>query len=149
MSSTPAPSEPQKKWSGFGYEPVPGLINRHISRYLRTQRRNMRRFFVERGLLELAMRLDSLRKQSNRNFVQKNRAFQRILNEYIKLATPTNSTDAAGVAVEAGPTVQPGELDLRTAGAPVAVPGADVLADDGGRVPEVASDDGAGHVIEE
>jgi tRNA(Ile2) C34 agmatinyltransferase TiaS len=38
-----------KRWAELGYEQVPGLANRHISRYLRTQRKNMLRFFQERG----------------------------------------------------------------------------------------------------
>jgi hypothetical protein len=84
-------TEPQtQRWPGFGYEQVPGLANRHISRYLRTQRKNMRRFFQERGLYAFALRMDSIRK-SNQTMLEKNRRFQKVLDAYAALATQAES----------------------------------------------------------
>jgi len=76
-----------KPFAGLGYEPVPGLMNRIISRYLRTQRKNMRRFFQERGLYTLADRMDQIR-NSKQGMLAKNRMFQKVLNEYSALSTP-------------------------------------------------------------
>jgi hypothetical protein len=88
------------RWPGFKYEQVPGLANRLISRYLRTQRKNMRRFFEERGLYTLLDRMNQIRK-SRQGMLAKNRIFQDVLNEYSKLVNPsvTNSdpTTPAGV----------------------------------------------------
>src|SRR5271166_396536 len=105
-------TEPQKRWPGFNYEPVPGLMNRHISRYLRTQRKNMPRFFQERGLFVLADRMSQIRK-SRQGMMAKNRYFQEVLNEYSKLVTPT--VRSGGVEGVPAP-------DERSPGAPVPGP---------------------------
>ena len=84
-------TEPQKRWPGFNYEPVPGLMNRHISRYLRTQRKNMLRFFQERGLYVLADRMKQIR-NSRQGMMAKNRMFQEVLNDYSKLVNPVVSS---------------------------------------------------------
>ena len=75
------------RWPGFKYEQVPGLANRHISRYLRTQRKNMRRVFQERGHYALVARMDQIRK-SKQDMMAKNRYFQVVLDEYSKLVNP-------------------------------------------------------------
>lgn len=77
----------QRPWPGFGYVQVPGLANRHISRYLRAQRKNMRRLFQERGLWDLAERMNQIRK-SRQGMMAKNRMFQKLLDEYAKRVTP-------------------------------------------------------------
>lgn len=76
----------QARWPGFGYQPVRGLANRHISRYLRTQRKNMRRLFEERGLYALADRMNQIRK-SRQGMLAKNRMFQKVLDEYAAIAS--------------------------------------------------------------
>lgn len=129
------------KWSALGYEQVPGLANRLISRYLRAQRRNMRRFFLERGFLDLAERMRQI-KLSRQGMMAKNRMFQKVLDDYTKRTTPQPVAEAA-------PTVggRNGEgMDLRA----TAERSGSMGQDHGGSVPEVARDDGAaGIVIEE
>ena len=93
-------SEQIKPWSEFKYVQVPGLANRFIARYLRTQRKNMRRFFQERGLYTLLDRMNQIRK-SKQGMMAKNRMFQEVLNEYSKLANP------AAVASVPGSVLQP------------------------------------------
>jgi hypothetical protein len=92
----------QARWSRFGYQPVPGLANRHISRYLRTQRKNMRRFFEERGLFTLADRMKQIRK-SRQGMMAKNRYFQQVLNDYSKLVNPTISQSVPGSILQSPP----------------------------------------------
>jgi hypothetical protein len=67
-----------KPWTGFDYAPVRGLVDKQVARFLRAQRKNMRRFFLERGHMDLYAQLDELRRQPHRNFQQKNTTFQRI-----------------------------------------------------------------------
>src|SRR5208337_747150 len=95
-------TEPQKRWPGFNYEPVPGLMNRHISRYLRTQRKNMLRFFQERGLYVLADRMSQIRK-SKQGMMAKNRMFQEVLNDYSKLVTPQTVKSVPGTVLQPPP----------------------------------------------
>ena len=96
----------QTRWAEFGYEQVPGLANRHISRYLRTQRKNMLRFFQERGLYELAERMKQIR-NSRQGMLAKNRYFQEVLNDYAQLVTPpVGSSDVPGVPEGAGEPAQ-------------------------------------------
>lgn len=97
-------NEPQARWPSFGYQPVHGLQMRLIARYLRTQRKNMRRFFEERGLYQFAERMSRIRK-SNADMMTKNRRFQQVLNDYAKLTTvqapgpvPGAPADIAGQA---------------------------------------------------
>jgi hypothetical protein len=71
-------------------------VDRKVARFLRTQRKNLRRFFQSRGMLDLYDQMEQLRKQPNRGFMQKNRSFQRIMNEYI---ASTNTSKAASAVV--------------------------------------------------
>jgi hypothetical protein len=50
------------KWGALGYEPVRGLMNRQIARYLRIQRKSMTRFFAQRGMFDLVDRMNMIRK---------------------------------------------------------------------------------------
>jgi hypothetical protein len=84
------------KWSGLGYEQVPGLANRIIARYLRGQRRNMERFFTERGLMESAERMRQIR-LSRQGMMAKNRMFQEVLGEYARGATSQSVAEAANL----------------------------------------------------
>jgi hypothetical protein len=77
----------QKPFASMGYEPVGPVVNKLLARYLRTQRKNMRRFFAERGLHDLADRMNQIRK-SRQGMLAKNRYFQQVLNEYARLTTP-------------------------------------------------------------
>ena len=96
-------TEPQKRWAGFNYEQVPGLANRLIARYLRTQRKNMRRLFAERGMYVLLDRMDQIRK-SRQGMMAKNRMFQQVLNDYAKLANPVvQSTPVPGSVLQPAP----------------------------------------------
>lgn len=104
-------TEQQARWPGFQYQPVPGLANRLIARYLRTQRKNMRRFFQERGLFTLADRMNQIRK-SRQGMLAKNRYFQQVLNDYAKLTTPaTVRQDPTPGAVLSTPTIIAGETE--------------------------------------
>jgi hypothetical protein len=132
------PQQEKPRWPGFKYEPVRGLMGRHISRYLRIQRKNMRRFFMERGMFDLAERLDVIRKDSAMGMLEKNRKFQEILNEYSQRTAP--QSDAKADDLEATGN---GDVDLPTeAGAGGAG------RDTGDSVSEVANID-SGFVIEE
>jgi hypothetical protein len=71
----------------MGYEPVGAIVNKLLARYLRTQRKNMRRFFQERGLYTLADRMDQIRK-SRQGMLAKNLYFQQVLNDYARLSSP-------------------------------------------------------------
>lgn len=132
-------TEKKPKWSGLGYEPVPGLVNRHISRYLRTQRKNMRAFFAERGFFEYLERLEAIRKNPRLGMITKNRQFKRILDDYAAQVTaqrtPVAAPEAALVAEAGGVALRPEEpTDGGVNGAgPDAAPG----------VLEVAQPDGA------
>ena len=78
----------QKPWVGMGYEPVRPIVDKLIARYLRTQRKNMKRFFEERGLHKFAERMDQIRK-SRQGMLAKNRYFQEVLDEYARPYAPT------------------------------------------------------------
>lgn len=103
-------TEPQARWTGFKYEQVPGLANRLIARYLRTQRKNMRRFFQDRGLFALADRMNQIR-NSRQGMLAKNRMFQAVLNEYAKLTTPIVRTDSTPGAILTAPPIIAGETE--------------------------------------
>jgi hypothetical protein len=142
-----------KPWAGLQYEPVRGLVERQIARYLRGQRRNMRRFFREKGHLDLAARLDEIRRDPTSNFMRKNRAFQEVLNEYMDRASPPpvaktphqQNEGVEHVAVH-GTTLLDGSERERER----PVLGEGIGPDSGGRVPSVANQaDGSGPVIEE
>jgi hypothetical protein len=132
-------SAPQTRWAGLGYQQVPGLANRLIARYLRAQRRTMLRFFRERGMLDLAYRMELIR-TSRQGMMAKNRMFQVVLDDYAKRAAPLPAvSETPHQQTERG-----ADLEVRL---PDAASGSG--QDSGGGVPEVASDNGAGAVIEE
>jgi hypothetical protein len=93
-----------KPWSEFGYEPVGAITNRLIARYLRTQRKNMRRFFEERGFYVLAERMKQIRK-SRQGMLAKNRMFQEVLSSYAKLTTPTAVPSITGSPLQDTPLI--------------------------------------------
>lgn len=80
-------TEQQKPFASMGYEPVGPVVMKLMARYLRTQRKNMRRFFEDRGLFDLANRMKQIRK-SRQGMMAKNLMFQGVLNDYSKLVTP-------------------------------------------------------------
>ena len=131
------------KWAGLGYEQVPGLANRIISRYLRGQRKNMERFFAERGLHDSADRMRQIR-LSRQGMMAKNQMFQEVLNEYARRASPTvvpEANDQRAVSV-----LDPSSTDA------VAVQGqgADAGGDGvhaGAGVQELAVEDGRSAVV--
>jgi hypothetical protein len=94
----------QKPWASFGYEPVGVIVNKLLARYLRTQRKNMLRFFQERGLYALADRMNQIRK-SRQGMLAKNRYFQQVLNDYAKLTTPTTVASVPGSALQASQVI--------------------------------------------
>lgn len=106
-TSPPADSTPRKPWSGLGYEPVPGLTNRIIARWLRSQRKNIRRMLEERGFVDLLGQMEELRRNPRMNFMQKNQRYQVIMNEYIARVSPP--TGQAAPALESVARV----VDLR------------------------------------
>jgi hypothetical protein len=92
----------QARWPGFKYAPVGPVVNRLLARYLRAQRRNMKRFFEERGLFALADRMSQIRK-SRQGMMAKNRYFQQVLNDYARLANPTVSPTVPGAVLQQPP----------------------------------------------
>jgi hypothetical protein len=93
-------------WERLGYEPVGYVRNKLIGRYLRTQRKNMLRFFQERGLYTLADRMNQIRK-SRQPMLAKNRMFQDALNQYAQLTSPpVVSSDVPGVPKGSGEPAQ-------------------------------------------
>jgi hypothetical protein len=101
-------TEQTKPWAGMGYEPVGAIVNKLLARYLRTQRKNMLRFFQERGLYTLADRMDQIRK-SRQGMLAKNRMFQEVLNSYAKLSTPATVSSVPGSPLQAPPPLIAGE----------------------------------------
>jgi hypothetical protein len=111
-------TDQQRPWPGFGYVQVRGLANRHISRYLRTQRKNMRRFFQERGLFALADRMNQIRK-SKQGMMAKNRYFQEVLDDYAKLtAPPAVAPSVPGSVLQPAPVAIAGETEAEDQQAP-------------------------------
>ena len=151
-------NEPTPKWAGFKYEMVPGLANRFIARYLRGQRKNMERFFTERGLLDSAERMRQIR-LSRQGMMAKNAMFQEVLNAYAQSVQPQVT---APVQPDAGEASQPAAEAANQRVLPALDPGTEVPVamqtaerasgsgvHAGGGVPIVAGEDGAGFVIEE
>jgi len=93
-----------KPWAGMGYEPVGAIVNKLLARYLRTQRKNMRRFFADRGLFALADRMNQIR-NSRQGMLAKNRMFQKVLNEYSALANPAVSSSVPGSVLQPAPAI--------------------------------------------
>jgi hypothetical protein len=132
------PQQEKPRWPGFKYEPVRGLMGRHISRYLRIQRKNMRRFFMERGMFDLSELLNVIRKDSAMGMLERNRKFQEILNEYSQRTAPQPATKADDLEATGN-----ADVDLPTEAGAVGVG-----SDTGDGVPEMANTD-SGFVIEE
>jgi hypothetical protein len=103
-------TEQRKPWAGIGYQPVGAIVNKMLARYLRTQRKNMRRFFQERGLFTLADRMDQIRK-SRQGMLAKNLMFQGVLNEYSALANPTVTPSVPGSVLQQPAPVIAGESE--------------------------------------
>jgi hypothetical protein len=101
-------TEQVKPWSEFKYEPVGAITMKLIARYLRTQRKNMRRVFEERGLYALADRMKQIR-NSRQGMLAKNRYFQEVLNEYSKLVNPSTVTSVPGSVLQSAPVAIAGE----------------------------------------
>src|ERR1700728_4070829 len=78
-------TEQTTPFASMGYQQVPGLANRLIARYLRTQRKNMRRLFQERGLHKFVDRMNQIR-NSRQGMRAKTGYSQQVLNEYLGLA---------------------------------------------------------------
>jgi hypothetical protein len=87
MTESSSTATAPHRWTGLDYQQVPGLANRIISRYLRSQRKNMLRFFTERGMFDLAERMRRI-KLSRQGMLAKNQMFQKVLNEYSERVTP-------------------------------------------------------------
>jgi hypothetical protein len=130
---------------------VPGMANRLISRYLRGQRRNMIRFFHERGMYEFEDRLQKIRKDSAMPMLEKNRKFQEILNDYSQSAAPAGSTPTATAEADDQQAAGGDSVEVRAEDARVlpATGGPGTDASDG--LPELANSggDGSDVVIEE
>jgi hypothetical protein len=137
-------NEQQKPWPGFNYQQVPGLANRHIARWLRSQRKNMIRFFHERRMYEFEERMLQIRK-SRQGMLAKNRMFQEVLNAYARRTSPPAAAEAVAPQTEGN-----GHVAVRAeAGRGPAVDHGNGT-DAGGRVPPVADqNDGPDVVIEE
>lgn len=90
-------TEAKTPFASLGYEPVGPIINRLLARYLRTQRKNMRRFFQERGLYALADRMNQIR-NSRQGMMAKNKMFQEVLNSYASqnVQAPTQAPKHVG-----------------------------------------------------
>jgi len=102
-------------FASMGYQPVGPIVNRLLARYLRTQRKNMRRFFQERGFYVLAERMNQIRK-SRQGMLAKNRMFQQVLNEYSKLVTPATVASVPGSAIRPSPVIAGETEDPQTGG---------------------------------
>jgi hypothetical protein len=97
-------TEQQKPFASLGYEPVPAIVNRILARYLRAQRKNMHRFFEDRGLFTLANRMKQIRK-SRQNTMAKNLMFQKVLNDYSNLVRPAVSESVPGSVLQSAPVI--------------------------------------------
>lgn len=135
--------ESQQHWPGFKYEQVRGLVDRHIARYLRTQRKNMARFFAERGLMDLAYRMRQIR-DSRTGMLAKNRQFQKVLNDYAKLVTPAG--EAPATVSEAPPDQIAGSPDVEVQNTDIP-PAVSVVGDSQSDGPG-KYDEGSIHIVE-
>jgi hypothetical protein len=85
--SVAIPTATATKWGALGYVQVRGLADRKISRFLRAQRKNMRRFFASQGYVDLLEQLEQIRR-SRQGMMAKNVMFQKVMNEYIARNQP-------------------------------------------------------------
>ena len=97
-------TEQTQRWPSFNYQPVDAIVNRVLTRWLRTQRKNMKRFFEARGQLALAERMRQIR-NSRQGMLAKNRMFQQVLNDYSKLVNPTVAPTVPGAVLQPAPAV--------------------------------------------
>lgn len=99
-------TEQRTPFASMGYQPVGAVVNKLLARYLRTQRKNMRRFFAERGLFVLADRMDQIRK-SRQGMLAKNRMFQGVLSDYQQLVSPPVHTEPSvpGSVLQSPPVI--------------------------------------------
>jgi len=109
-------TEAQKRWAEFGYEPVGAIVNKLLGRYLRTQRKNMLRFFQERGLYSLANRMKQIR-NSRQGMTAKSRMFQEVLNSYASqtMQTQTPVPEREGSVLHVRPPAYEG-VELSSSG---------------------------------
>lgn len=145
MTEVYQPNAPSR-WPGFKYVQVPGYANRLIARWLRTQRKNMREFFRQRGLTDLVLRMDDIR-NSRQGMLAKNRMFQKVLDDYAKLVNPGAAPQSAAEAPDQHPVsaLDPSPADAVAVQAADAVDGATGSGDGvhpGDGVPELAGEDG-------
>jgi hypothetical protein len=142
-----AMNEQKTPWPGFKYQQVPGLANRHIARWLRTQRKTMARLFASRGMYDLVERMQRIR-LSRQGMMAKNRMFQEVLDAYARATAPA--------VPETAHVPQEGALDLHDRAAlEGSLRGSGARTADGlgphdaGSVQPVAREDGSEPVIEE
>ncbi len=126
-------TEQQARWSGFKYEPVGAITTKLLARYLRTQRKNMLRFFQERGLYTLADRMKQIR-NSHQGMLAKNSMFQEVLNSYASqnmqapYQAPKRVGEVHGVRADSFQgvaTSEPGESEIQVDGVAAQKPRAD------------------------
>jgi len=133
-------TEQTQPWPGLKYAPLRGLTDRLLARWLRTQRKNMRRFFAERGMFDELEQMERI-KRSRQGTVAKNQMFKEVLDAYAARATAQSAPKTASVADDGG-------VDVRDAVPPD--DGADRNRRDAGiSVPEVEGVGGSEPVIEE
>lgn len=135
--------QPMQPWRGFGYQQVRGLTDRILARWLRTQRKNMRRFFAANGMFDELERMEQIRK-SRQGMLAKNQMFQEVLDAYIKRTTPQPATEAAPSQVERGLDVPPADPGIA-----VSAPDENGGRDAGAGLSEVAGTRSDEPVIEE
>ena len=96
-------SETDSKWRGLSYEPVRGLADRLVARWLRSQRKSIRRTLWERGHVDLAQQLEQLKQNPRQGALEKNRHFQEIMNEYISRVSSQTAPVPEGRGVDVLP----------------------------------------------
>ena len=92
-----------QRWGGFKYEPVRGLADRLVARWLRSQRKNIRRTLWERGHVDLAQQLEQLKQNPRQGALEKNRRFQEIMNEYVSRVSSQTAPAPEGRSVDVLP----------------------------------------------
>jgi hypothetical protein len=137
-------TEATQPWFGFKYAPVRGLTDRRIARYLRTQRKNMRRFFAERGLFDELEKMERIRK-SRQGTIAKNEMFRGVLDAYAARTTAQSGAETPPAKDE----VRAGEVGMSADASGLPQDRAGSGPDAGSGVQGLAAPDGAEHVIEE
>jgi hypothetical protein len=85
-------------WPGLKYAPVEALVTRHHNRLHRAGRRNMLRFFAERGLGEFYERVRVIRDDPSANGLEKMARYREIESDYIKHITASDPGFASAAA---------------------------------------------------